>query len=139
MNIRKILALIAARIIFVLLFLLSRALDARTVPVEAPPREPNQYTEPVQTTTAPEETTEDVTVPTETDPLETTKETVEATIAPTAPKPKPAPKPTEPPVYYPPATQPPATQPPATQPPATQAPSDNQGGREDEFPLTPIG
>ena len=127
MNIRKILALAAALIIFVLLFLLSRALDARTVPVEAPPRAPNRYTEPVQTTTAPEETIEDVTVPTETDPLETTKETVEATIAPTAPKPKPAPKPTEPPVYNPPATQPPVTQPPATEAPDSGSDGDDWG------------
>lgn len=125
MNIRKFLAIAAALILFVLLFLLSRALDARTVPVESPPREPNRYTEASETTTVPEETTEEVTVPTETEPAETTAET---TVPTTAPKPRPAaPKPTEPPAYYPPAIQPPATQPPATEAPDSGSDGDDWG------------
>ena len=152
MNFKKILVLIIAIVLLLGLLLAAKLLDSRILEGAGTRTHfftPEETTEETalseETTTIPAETT---TVPAETTE-ETELETKPKATTPKAPAkdkdddkdytPLPTVKPTAPPATNPPATQPPATQPPATQPPATQAPSDNQGGREDEFPLTPIG
>lgn len=130
----KLIILILATILLVSLLWVCRYLESRTAQAISTEPEVTQTAPTEAETTAPTEAEPETEPPTEpeTEPVTEPAETEPPT------EPETAPVETKAPVSKPSVVKPTPTEPPATGAPETKPSDDNEGTREDEFPLTPI-